>query len=267
MQTIPFASPAVVESDSPGKLLMDTRMYEQHFGLTSLPFCTNPADWQFFESESTAEILPQVQHALSTAPGVAVVTGPDGVGKTILLHQLQALLSRKGQALVIAGTALQSTEDLYVGIRRGLRTLDGSPVPGGSSRWEVVEHLQKAVEFWGPVGLLIDDAHLLTPLVFTELQFLLEQRTESQALCRLLLAGSLALEETLATPALNGFSQRIRSFSFLTPLRMAEAVEYLRSRVAHAGGELSSCFETNAVETIVTAAEGSPRCLNLLADE
>ncbi len=242
-------------------------MYEQHFGLTGLPFCLNPAEWQFFESVSSAEVIPQIQHALSTASGVAIVTGPEGVGKTVLLHQLQALLARQGQAIVIPGTSLGTVDDLYVGIRRSLRTLDGSQVPGGCNRWEIVEHLRNSSEFWGPVAFLIDDAHLLTPVVFTELQFLLEQRSGPQTLCRLLLAGSLSLEETLAEPALHGFAQRIRAFAFLTPLRLAESVEYLRSRVKHAGGELAKCFASDAVELIVEAADGSPRCLNLLADE
>jgi len=242
-------------------------MYEQHFGLTGLPFCLNPAEWQFFESASSAEIIPQIQHALSTASGVAIVTGPEGVGKTVLLHQLQALLARKGQAIVIPGTSLGTIDDLYVGIRRSLRTLDGSQVPGGCNRWEIVEHLRNSSEFWGPVAFLIDDAHLLTPGVFTELQFLLEQRSGPQTLCRLLLAGSLTLEETLAEPALHGFAQRIRAFTFLTPLRLAESVEYLRTRVKHAGGKLTTCFSSDAVELIVEAADGSPRCLNLLADE
>lgn len=242
-------------------------MYEQHFGLTGLPFCLNPAEWQFFESVSSAEVIPQIQHALSTASGVAIVTGPEGVGKTVLLHQLQALLARQGQAIVLPGTSLGTVDDLYVGIRRSLRTLDGSQVPGGCNRWEIVEHLRNSSEFWGPVAFLIDDAHLLTPGVFTELQFLLEQRSGPQTLCRLLLAGSLSLEETLAEPAMHGFAQRIRAFSFLTPLRLAESVEYLRSRMTHAGGELAKCFASDAVELIVEAADGSPRCLNLLADE
>jgi len=242
-------------------------MYEQHFGLTGLPFCLNPSEWQFFESASSAEVIPQIQHALSTASGVAVVTGPEGVGKTVLLHQLQTLLSRQGQAIVIPGTSLSTVDDLYVGIRRSLRTLDGNQVAGGCNRWEIAEHLRNSSDFWGPVAFLVDDAHLLNSGIFTELQFLLEQRSGPQTLCRLLLAGSLSLEETLAKPELHGFAQRIRAFSFLTPLRLAEAVEYLRSRVKHAGGDLATCFASDAVELIVEAADGSPRCLNLLADE
>jgi len=242
-------------------------MYEQHFKFQNMPFSANPAEWQFFESESSTALLPKVLHTLQSASGVAVVTGPDGVGKTVLLHHLHTTLSKQAQALILPGTSLQSVDDLYTCIRRSLKTLDGQSVTTGAGRWDVVERLQGSAEFWGPIQLLVDDAHLLNPDIFTELQFLLEQRASAQTLCRLLLAGSHTLEETLARPALSGFAQRIRTFTFLQPLRLAESIEYLKSRVSHAGSSLASCFDSDAVEAIVEAADGSPRCLNLLADE
>ncbi len=242
-------------------------MYEQHFGFQRMPFSTNPAEWQFFDSESSAALLPKIRHTLESSSGVAVVTGPEGIGKTVLLHHLQAMLSTQGQAMILPGTSLQSVEDFYVCIRRSLKTLDGQQVAAGPGRWDVVERLRASAEFWGPIGLLVDDAHLLTAEIFTELQFLLEQRTDSHALCRILLAGSHALEETLARPALCGFAQRIRTYSFLQSLRLAESIDYLKTRLTHAGGALAECFDSDAVEAIVEAADGIPRCLNLLSDE
>lgn len=242
-------------------------MYEQHFSFQSMPFSADPAEWQFFDSESSAAVVPRVLHTLRSGTGVAVVTGPDGVGKTVLMQHLQVMLARQGQAITLPGTSLQSTDDLYLSIRRGLKTPDGQPVTGGTTRWEIVERLQSSAEFWGTIGLLVDDAHLLTPEIFTEFQFLMEQRASSQPLCRVLLTGSHALEETLAQPAMSGFAQRIRTYTFLQPLRLNESVEYLKTRLSHAGGALSDCFSADAIEAVVEAADGSPRCLNLLADE
>ncbi len=242
-------------------------MYEEHFGFRGLPFSANPVEWQFFESESSTALMPKVLHALQSAAGVAVVTGPEGVGKTVLLYQLQVALASQGQTIILPGTSLQSTEDLYHCIRHGVQTRDGQSISDAAGRWEVVEQLQQSVQFRGPVELLVDDAHLLPTVLFTEFQFLIEQHFSDQPLCRLLLAGSLALEETLAEPAKAGFAQRIRSYTFLQPLRPTESVEYLNCRLSHAGGALSDCFDADAVEIIVVAADGNPRCLNLLADE
>ena len=242
-------------------------MYEQHFGFRSLPFSANPVDWRFFESESSTALMTKALHTLQSDAGIAVVTGPDGVGKTVLLSQLQLALANDGHTIILPGTCLQSIKDLYHCIRRSMQTLDGQSISHASGRWETVERLQRSVQFSGPVGLLVDDAHLLPTALFTEFQFLIEQHYGDRPLCRLLLAGSLTLEETLAEPSKSGFAQRIRSYTFLQPLRPAESVEYLNCRLSHVGGVLGDCFDADAVEIIVGAADGSPRCLNLLADE
>ncbi|MCH2200945.1 MAG: AAA family ATPase, partial [Fuerstiella sp.] len=212
-------------------------------------------------------VVPTIQHTLQSVAGVAVVTGPSGVGKTVLLDHIQTLLARHGQAIILPGTSLKTTEDLYLCIQRSLKSQDGNLVNTAFSRWNFVERLQNSAEFWGPIALLIDDAHLMSPDLFTELKFLLEQRASSHPLCRLLLAGSHALEETLAQPAISEFALRIRTYTFLQPLRLAESVEYIRSRIQHAGGSMADCFDVDAVEAVVDAADGNPRCLNLLADE
>ena len=242
-------------------------MYEQHFEFQTIPFSANPVECHFFESESSTTVMQKVLHTLQSSAGVAVITGPEGVGKTVLLNQLQVALTGYGKTIILPGTSLQSTDDLYLCIRRSIKSLDDQFVTGGSGRWEIVEQLQRTETPEEPVVLLVDDAHLLPTVLFTEFQFLMEQRSGSQPLCRVLLAGSLALEETLAEPATSGFAQRIRSYTFLQPLRPAESVEYLSFRLSNAGGSLASCFDTDAVELIVEAADGSPRCLNLLADE
>ena len=242
-------------------------MYEQHFGLSRLPFSPGAETGEFFLSESTAEIIPRLLHSLQSPGGVAVLTAPDGAGKTTVLRQVRQQLALQGQAILIPGTSLQTVEDLYIGIRRGLRTLEGHSVPGQTGRWDIVEYLQRCTDFWGSIGLLVDDAHLLSNEIFSELLFLLEQRTDSGTLCRVLLGGNLSLEETLARPALSGLAQRIRTFTFLASFRPEEAVEYLRSWIQQTGGDLNRCFQTAAVQQIVDTADGNPRRLNLLADE
>ena len=247
-------------------------MYEQQFGFHSRPFPAIPADWKLFQSESVAKVLPAVRHVLRTDGGIAVVTGPGGGGKTVLLYHLRELLRREGRAMVLSGASLNSTLDLHTAIERQLDdvvTGDHSATSGSvsSRRWEVVELLQRMSELWGPLALLVDDAHLVGADVFTELQFLLEQRQTPQALCRVLLAGPLSLEETLCRPALMGFAQRIRSWMFVEPLRLNESVDFLRHQLSSAGGSLESVFDAQAVEAIVQAADGNPRCVNLLADE
>lgn len=252
---------------------MEIRMYEKRFGLHRKPFQSVLSDHDFFQSETFREILPGMLHALRSDLGVAVLTGPAGVGKSVALEAVRRKLEGDCQAILIRGGTVKSATDLLFLLHRSLLKCKGtndseSTAPSDTvRRWEVVERLQRVAEFWGPLVVLLDDAHLLQPEVFAELRALLEEEVAGQKLLRLLITGPLILEEVLAEPHHTDFAQKIRTHVFLQPLRSVEAVEYLRHNIRNAGGELSTTMDSAAIERIVAAADGAPRCLNLLADE
>ena len=249
-------------------------MYEKRFGLHRKPFQSVLSDHDFFRSETLCGIIPGVLHALRSDLGVAVLTGPMGVGKSVTLEAIRRLLESDGQVVLIRGGTVKSAADLlYLLHRRLLKcqtAADDTAATRPSDairRWEVVERLQRVTEFWGPLVLLLDDAHLVQPEVFAELRALLEEEIAGQKLLRLLISGPLSLEEVLAESAQSDFAQKIRTHVFLQPLKSSEAVRYLEQNIRHAGGDLSKVMDTKAIERIVAASDGVPRCLNLLADE
>ncbi|MEQ9407800.1 MAG: AAA family ATPase [Fuerstiella sp.] len=248
------------------------RMYEKRFGLHRKLFPSALTSSDFFLSQGFQDLSPAILHALQSDLGVAVLTGPAGVGKSVSLEAFRRALESSSQTVFVrGGTAGTSAELLHGLYRRLLKTQTAAATTETSShvvrRWEVLERLQRVAEFWGPLVILLDDAHLLRPDVFAELRSLLEEEVNGQKLVRLLVAGPLALEDVLAQPAMTDFSQKIRAHVFLQPLRTAESVDYLKQHVRNAGGRIADIFEAAAVEKIVTAADGIPRCLNLLTDE
>lgn len=249
-------------------------MYEKRFGLHRKPFQSVLSDHDFYSSETFREILPGMLHALRSDLGVAVLTGPAGVGKSVTLDSIRRQLEADCQAVLIRGGTVHSAADLLFMLHRKL--LKCQPGKQGTAateptdtvrRWEVVERLQRVAEFWGPLVVLLDDAHLVEPKVFGELRALLEEEFSGQKLLRLLITGPLVLEEVLAEPVHGDFAQKIRTHVFLQPLKSSEAVQYLHHHISCAGGELSDVMDQPAIERIVAAADGVPRCLNLLADE
>ncbi|MEZ6130314.1 MAG: AAA family ATPase [Planctomycetaceae bacterium] len=252
----------------------DLRMYEKRFGLHRKPFQSLLSDHDFFESGTYRELLPTVLHALRSDLGVAVLTGPAGAGKSVTLEHLRRILESDSHAVLIRGGTVRSAADLLYLLHRKMlkchadteHTTD-SAVVSAVRRWEVVERLERMVEFWGPLIVLLDDAHLVQPDVFAELRTLLEEDFVGQKLLRLLISGPLVLEEILAEPGRADFSQKIRAHVFLQPLTSPEAVAYLAHQMKAAGAQLSKVMDSKAIEQIVAAADGIPRCLNLLADE
>lgn len=255
-----------------GVFVTDNGMYEQRFGLNRKPFQAVLSNADFFESAAYTELAESILHALRSDLGVAVLTGPSGIGKTVTLDRLRRELDRDGQAMVLRGGNIQSPDDLLQSLHRRLIPPPGKNVSrdlqsGHVQRWEVLERMQRVCDFWGPTIILLDDAHLANQDVFAELRTLLEEESEGRKLVRLLIAGPLTFEEFLAEPSMSDFAQRIRAHEFLQPLTSSESVTYLQHQIQRVGGDTSSIFEQNAIERIVAAADGVPRCIDMLADE
>ncbi len=248
-------------------------MYESNFGLHRQPFQCAELGRAFFVSESIRSILPQLLHAMRSDLGTAVMTGPAGVGKTSLLKHLQAQLKHEGRAIMCSGASLETPTEILQTLltasqlRAGEQSADLSGAAVACTRWAVVEQMRKTTEFWGPILLLIDDAHLMSVPVLNELRAFTEEDWNGRGLVRLLIAGPLSLEEELARPSQIDFSRRIRCHAFLQPLSSRESVAFLSRHLEAVGGKLNSVFSPDAVELIASASDGLPRCISLLADE
>lgn len=253
----------------------DNGMYETRFGLHRKPFQAVLTSDDFYRSDVYEDLSSTVIHALRSDLGVAVLTGPSGIGKTVTLDSIRRAMSAENQVMVLRGGTVSSGEDLLHALHRRLlpppgKKFDSSETRGTAAqaaRWEVIERMQKVSDFWGPTIVLLDDAHLATPELFVELRALMEEESDGQRLLRVMIAGPLSLEEFLATSPLQDFSQKIRTHRFLEPLTSAQSVAYLDHQMQRVGGDTAKIFESAALERIVAAADGVPRCLDLLADE
>ncbi|MCA9050700.1 MAG: ATP-binding protein, partial [Planctomycetaceae bacterium] len=128
-----------------------------------------------FLSQSVAAILPQLLHTLRSDQGTAVLTAPAGVGKTALLHHLQGILASESRSVICSAAGLETPAELLQTLFEAAGRCAGAASgcrddnPGDRlTRWQVLTRLKSSRDFWGPVILLIDDAHLLTAQLMNE---------------------------------------------------------------------------------------------------
>lgn len=261
-------------------------MYESHFGFHRPPFAACDGRSSFFSAESVQRILPSLLHTLKSSLGIAVVTGPAGCGKTTLLRHLRHLLANDGRVLVCSSASLETTGDLHRLLLTAARQPAGQAAAAElpttverrsaaeralpverASHLQVIDSLQRTRSLWGPAFLLIDDAHLLSGAVLNELRACTEHDDGCGDLVRCLLCGPLQLEEELARPAHSEIGGRIRCHVFLQPFTLRESAGYLRRQLQQAGARTPDIFADEALEELIVACDGLPRCLNLLADE
>jgi hypothetical protein len=83
----------------------------------------------------------------------------------------------------------------------------------------------------------------------------------------IVLAGSLRLEEMLASPRMESLAQRIAVRGYLEPLDHAETMAYLRTQTKAAGLVWEKLFAPGCDDAVFKATDGVPRLVNQVCDQ
>ena len=106
------------------------------------------------------------------------------------------------------------------------------------------------------VVLVVDEAQNLGPKALEELRLLSNLQTDKEPLLQVILVGQPGLRERLRHPALRQLAQRVAIHYHLRPLDQDETKEYIRFRLARAGG--SGIFTTSALINSMNIPKGCP---------
>jgi general secretion pathway protein A len=248
-------------------------MYQSHFELHRTLFHGGDRSRHFFQSQSIREVQPRLLRTLRGSLGPCLLTARQGAGRTALLRQLRSELEHDGRTVVVSGAALSSTTALlqlllHCAHRQAASATTASlPEKVELTHWSVIQQLQKSSDFWGPVFLLLDDAHLVAAGLLNELRALSEEEWQGRALIRILISAPLSFELELGRTEYATFAQRICCHEVLQPLTVVESLELLRLEIEAAGGRPDRVLTESGAAMIATTSEGLPRQLSLLACE
>jgi type II secretory pathway predicted ATPase ExeA len=240
-------------------------MYQPFFKLQRRPFSATPDPNCVYQAGAVQTAIDELVVRLERGEGIAVLTAPAGLGKTLLCEKIKEELGGHCVAILLRHADFRSTDDL-------LRTLlielgDPSAV---NTEPELRRRLKATLtdlrEQRRSLVLICDEAHGLENEVLEELRRLVDYADHGVAWVRILLAGQLELEEKLADPRLSAVNQRLQSHLTLSPLSQQESRDYIDYRITWAGGRVEEVFHPEALSAIVEAADGNPRCLNQLCD-
>lgn len=240
-------------------------MYEAWFGLSRRPFSATPDPSCFFSTEATRGAVDELTVCLESGQGVALLLGPAGSGKTLICSQVAQDLRRQFSVVALTHSGFGSRRALLQTLLSEL----GQPYASLGEqelRLRLVPAIRERGQSTRGLVLIVDEAEHLSEGLLEELRMLADLAEGGTPLVRLLLSGQPRLEETLAHPQLQPLNQRLRSHVCLPTFTREESREYIDYRLTWAGGRLTEVFDESALEAIVEACDGLPRCLNQLGD-
>ncbi len=236
-------------------------MYTQHFGLEKPVFDGGIAQHDdLFLGPRHQRVAANLKIGLTTRDSVVTLTGALGVGKTTIAAQALRITATRLAQTWVGNTPLAPNEMLEL----LLAGFELAPYDMGP-----VQRLHTWRQFVGEMSatdtrvcILVENALVLGAEGLQTLEALTAADPNDCPGANLILMGAEGLHELLEEPRLATLKQRIRSHQRLDPMTTKEVEQYLRHRVAYAGGDYDAIFAPATAEMLHCFSGGIPRVIN-----
>ncbi|MEO7329232.1 MAG: ATP-binding protein [Minicystis sp.] len=191
-------------------------MYRKRFGLTGHPLPKDARGKTFFDKGPTYDKLSRVFARLLDEPGLGVVTGEPGVGKTTALRNRCAELPKPDYLVLYVCDTAVSPLDLYRSLAQELG------VKPSHRRGQLWTDIKKALvhmvdeRHTSPV-IVLDEAHHLSDKFLIDLTGFLNFAFDSRDLLTLWLVGQPGLKKTLARQEHAALATRVAAHVHFDP--------------------------------------------------
>ena len=240
-------------------------MYQSFYNLKANPFRLTPDPHYVCMTAQHREALSGLIYSVCTRPGLTVLVGEAGTGKTTLLYSLLNLLEKRRFLPVLCTNPTLTREEFYDFLIMKFGVDCQSPLK--SRRLEALEGKLRRSQLDGrPSVLIVDEAQRLTPELLEEIRLLLNMETPKEKLLQIIISGQPELTEILQRSELRQLKQRVSCMCRLKPLTMEELKEYLQHRLSRAGLPDQRLFPGAVIELIHIYSQGIPRLINSLCD-
>jgi len=232
-----------------------------HFGLSKIPFSKQMSASQMYDSLSQRELRFGLEMWLEVK-GLALVTGPTGVGKSITLRRFAADLDDNRYAVFNVGSPPSTVH----GFLRFLNRRFGLPMRQHTA--DLFDAAQKFLvvhekEHGTHPLLILDDAEGLYPNVADALRRLTVYDLDAEDRFSVLVSGIESLLQVLELGLLEPLRSRFSFAQSLKPFCIEDTRNYIRFHLDRADGD-KDLFSDDAVRRVFQASQGRPRNINQL---
>ena len=264
------AAPAPAALTAPARDARAGPPYETFYGLTEKPFSLSTDPVFLYHSTAHDRTAQALLTSIGTRPGVVVITGPYGIGKTSLCRAVIEQLDRRTLTSFLVDPFL-TVDDLLQTLLIDFGALSREELAGGRRpstdqlRDTLHSFLASLASLQAGAVVLVDEAQNLPVSVLDELRAISEIR-EGRRLLHVVLLGEPGLASMLKQGALRPLNAQVAVRSALGPLLSDEVGGYVMHRLGVVGNGSRVAFSEAALARLHELTGGVPRVVNLLCD-
>ena len=246
--------------------------WRERFNMSSPPLPRGVAGDTFFEGDPNFQRLARVFAWLAAEPGIGVITGEPGVGKTAAMRHLCRSLPQHEHRIVYLSDTTVKPLDIYrmLAAELGLR-----PGPRAQIVGDIKRALVTLVDEQSVVPIIIlDDAQALRDEVLHELHGLTSLDFDGRDYLTVWLVGHPRLDRRLRLQQHAALAQRVVAYTQLTAKTDPALVNAMLDHGLAAAAAPPDLITPEAREMLIRVTHGIPRLMShilrislILADE
>jgi type II secretory pathway predicted ATPase ExeA len=238
-------------------------MIQQYFGLKHIPLAKNGP---FLMGNPSFSLLKERFNRLLEHPGIGLLTGEAGVGKTACLRHLCAGLNPHQYEVIYLAETQFTSYDVY---RQIAQNFGLTPHYRFSQLWrDIKNHIREQIESKSRMPILIvDESQNLPFSFFQSFPSFLNFNFDSQDMLIVWFVGHPELAHLLNRTVHVALSSRIQVRHQFEPVGEREAFAQMISQAFKEAGATASLLSDSGVELLRTSSGGKPRYAHRILTE
>jgi general secretion pathway protein A len=244
-------------------------VYESYFGLSERPFDLSPNPRFLFLSRRHSEALAHLRYGMSGRPGITVLIGEAGTGKTTLVRAALQPATKGDPAptgIVHLTNPTLTRNEFYEYLANGFGLSPAASQSKPRFLSELESILERPHNGRAAIALIADEAQSLPHELLEEIRLLTNIQSKTGQSLAVALVGQPELAARLNEDRLRQLKQRVALRCELTPLDLQETASYIATRIKVAGGRPELLFTRDAIASTYEYSRGIPRTISVICD-